>query len=158
MAKFEQQVRRDPQSHSLATGAGDGCVAKAKNSRKAARICSLFPAFSPPAEAAREQTKVMAHWPLWRLTTALATARAVFLVREPEKKGKRQKAKVKRQKYCGGGRRRTSFESPASCRLGANVEGRGAAGLEAMFLKFRIKRPWYLSVVTLTDGIATCYC
>jgi len=49
----------------------------------------------------------MAQWPLWRWNTALAAAGRFSWSGEKSKK-----AKVKRQKYCGGLRRHTSIELP----------------------------------------------
>ena len=50
-----------------------------RRARESAGICSLFPAFSPLAEAAVEaQPKYVAHWLLWRRNTVRAACEAVF--------------------------------------------------------------------------------
>jgi hypothetical protein len=135
MAKFEQQLRRDPQSYSLAAGAGKGRLAKGKNSRKAAKVCSLFPAFSPLAEPAIEQAKIMAYLPLWRRTTALAAAGAFFLMAGGgwRVEGTEKKSKVRRWRLVSSGEHviiaaasvAAFYDLPASCRLAADVDGRG---------------------------------
>jgi hypothetical protein len=70
----------------------------------------------------------MAHSHLWRRDTAPAARGTVFWDVIPG--GRSKKAKGKRQKYCGGVRRRTFFEAPASCQHFVSVEGRRAAGSE----------------------------
>ena len=114
MAEFEEQMRRDPQDFSPLPREAD--VPPRRRTGQECENLSTFSRFFPLAEAAMENRQRYG---------ALA-----FMAMEHDtgsRRGeKRQKVKVKRQKYCGGGRRRT-FELPASCRVAANAEGRAAS-------------------------------
>ena len=102
----------------LAAAAVDRRFAKAMNSRERPKVSRFFPLFPPGIVGHGEQTKSWRTdlygggkrlWRQWGINKLKGKIeKANVLRRRSSQGGKTNKAKVKRQKYCGSVRRRTS--------------------------------------------------